>query len=56
MVQCRDKSTQTRSLFELQYLIEPDMYKIAQLGRHYMQHHMDLSDLIVKLNEIQVHE
>lgn len=50
----RDKKTETRSLLELQHLIEPDnIDTIAQLGRYYIQHHMDLSDLMVKLTEIQ---
>ena len=50
----RDKSTEIRSLLELQHLIEPDnIDTIMQLGHYYMQHHMDLSDLMVKLNEIQ---
>lgn len=52
----RDKSTEIRSLLELQHLIEPDnIDTIMQLGHYYMQHHMDLSDLMVKLNEIQVY-
>ncbi|XP_029168220.1 F-box only protein 21-like isoform X2 [Nylanderia fulva] len=50
----RDKRTELRSLLELQHLIEPDnIDTIAQLGRYYIQHHMDLSDLMVKLIEIQ---
>lgn len=50
----RDKKTETRSLLELQHLIEPDnIDTIAQLGRYYILHHMDLSDLMVKLTEIQ---
>ncbi|KAL6448759.1 hypothetical protein ACFW04_000514 [Cataglyphis niger] len=53
----RDKRTETRSLLELQHLIEPDnIDTIAQLGRYYILHHMDVSDLMVKLIEIQVHE
>lgn len=49
--------TETRSLLELQHLIEPDnIDTIIQLGGYYMQHQLDLSDLIVKLTEIQVHE
>lgn len=53
----RDKKTETRSLLELQHLIEPDnIDTIAQLGRYYILHHMDLSDLMIKLTEIQVHE
>lgn len=50
----RDKRTEIRSLLELQHLIEPDnIDTIIQLGRYYMQHDMDLSDLMLKLNEIQ---
>jgi len=49
--------TETRSLLELQHLIEPDnIDTIMQLGHYYMQYHLDLSDLMVKLTKIQVHE
>lgn len=49
--------TETRSLLELQHLIEPDnIDTIMQLGRYYMLYQMDLSDLMVKLTEIQVHK
>ncbi|XP_072744476.1 F-box only protein 21 [Anoplolepis gracilipes] len=49
-----NKRTKTRSLLELQHLVEPDnIDTIAQLGRYYIQHHMDLLDLTAKLTEIQ---
>ncbi|XP_025263612.1 F-box only protein 21 [Camponotus floridanus] len=47
--------TETRSLLELQHLIEPDnVDTIMQLGHYYMQYQMDLSDLMIKLTEIQI--
>lgn len=49
--------TETRSLLELQHLIEPDnIDTIMQLGHYYMLYQIDLSDLMVKLTEIQVYK
>nr|XP_012220290.1 PREDICTED: F-box only protein 21-like [Linepithema humile]XP_012220292.1 PREDICTED: F-box only protein 21-like [Linepithema humile] len=47
-----DKITQ-RSFLELTCLIEPDTSAINDLGRIYVQHQTDLSNLIVMLEKIQ---